>query len=65
MSKRKAKWDYGDQEALHTAWVTMEMFEQYVAGHPKVIESKKLRKQAEKTFTAMWDMYQAIGGKYK
>ena len=62
MTKKKQKWDYGWQEALHSAYIIMDSFEKYVAEHPKVSGNKKLKRQAEKTFDELWEMYQQIGG---
>jgi hypothetical protein len=54
----------GFHEALHTASIQMETFEQYVLEHPAVVRDPELYAEAHLVFTRLFDFYQALGTKH-
>ena len=56
---------FGHHEALHTAFVQMEVWDSYVMEHPSVVNDPELFRQAWRAHEEMWEMYQLLGAKQK
>ncbi len=59
--KKKVKWDYGWQEALHSAWIVMDSFDYFVTNHSKIHKNKEYEDVINKAQQALFDVYQKIG----
>lgn len=54
---------FGFHEALHTASIVMEMFDQYVLEHPSIVSDPVLYLNTARAFDALFEVYQNLGAR--
>lgn len=52
---------FGYHEALHTASIMVDNVDRFLCSHPSIVRDAFLYEKAYRAFTALYELYQALG----
>lgn len=61
MSKKQKLYKLDYHEALDRTYITVSMLQDYLLGHPVIMQNKKIKKKLRKAEKHMLEVYQMIG----